>query len=273
MAAMDDQAYAERLFAILTNPDPTGVDPDDPYRQAEDGIDRYGGFGRDVWVESVGAADGPHGAELVVEFGLELRPRPDLEGVPRVGTVLLPLDARWRELGGYEDPAAYAPVVAREVETAARLHVERHRSGVPRERPALPGREEQWQLLLDALRGEGEVREVALGRIELRVGDEVLITVVVSADEWERVLAEHAFGDVEMYIGELLGPRDEDETFLVFYRGDLVRSVREELPPVRGRAFERRIARFRAEHPDAEFGWFAYRPGPREPRGEPAEGR
>ncbi len=67
-----------------------------------------------------------------------------------------------------------------------------------------------------------------------------------------------------MYISELVGPRDEDEKFLVFYRGDMVRSVRGELPPVRGRAFERRIARSRAEHPDAEFGWFAYRPEPRE---------
>ena len=53
MGDMEDQAYARRLFAILTNPHPTGIDPDDPYGAADDGIDRYDGFGRDVWVASV----------------------------------------------------------------------------------------------------------------------------------------------------------------------------------------------------------------------------
>ncbi len=63
-----------------------------------------------------------------------------------------------------------------------------------------------------------------------------------------------------MFFGDLLGPRQEDETFVVFYDGDLARSTREKLPPVRGRAFESKIAHARAKHPDAEFGWYAYRP-------------
>jgi hypothetical protein len=260
MTVMDDQAYAERLFAILTNPDPPGFDPDNPYRPAEDGVDRSNGFGREVVVESLGVADGPHGAELVVEFRLEVPPGSSWAGVPGVGTMRLPLDARWRELSGYDDPAAYAPLVANRVEVAAGSHAQRHRSGVRPASPVLPSREEQWQLLLDTLRGEGEVREVAPGRIELRAEEEELITIVVSADEWEQVLAEHAWGDVEMFFGELLGPRQDDERFLVHYNGDLVRSIREELPPVRGRALDREFGRLRAEHPDDRFGWYAYPP-------------
>jgi hypothetical protein len=57
MGDVQDVAYARRLFAILTNPHPTGVDPDDPYGQADDGIDRYDGFGRDVWVKSLEVAE------------------------------------------------------------------------------------------------------------------------------------------------------------------------------------------------------------------------
>jgi hypothetical protein len=110
------------------------------------------------------------------------------------------------------------------------------------------------------------VREVASGRIELHYSGGTVVTVVVSPDQWERVLVDHAWGDVDMNFAELLGPRDKDETFVVFYNGDLVRSTGEKLPPVRGRAWERRLAEARAKHPDAQFGWFAYRaagPGPR----------
>ena len=45
---MSDEEYVATLLAILTNPAPTGIDPADPYGSADDGIDRYGGFGRDV---------------------------------------------------------------------------------------------------------------------------------------------------------------------------------------------------------------------------------
>jgi hypothetical protein len=263
MGDMQDVAYARRLFAILTNPHPTGVDPDDPYGQADDGIDRYDGFGRDVWVESLEVAEGEYGAELLVEFGLALPSGPYWQGVPPHGSLRLPFDAEWRELSGYVDPAGYAPVVAHEVGIAAAKHVERHRSRpadplrVDRARP-LPSREAQWQILLGALRDEGTVREGASGRIELHCSGGVVVTVVVSPDQWERVLVDHAWGDVDMYFSELLGPRQEDETYVVFFKGDLVRSTREKLPPVRGRALERRLAEARAKHPDAQFGWFAY---------------
>ena len=254
MSGMDDEAYARRLVAMLTSADPTG------------------GFGRDVWVESAVVVHGPHGAELDLTFGLDVPADSDLQDVPRTGSLQLPLDAHWRELSGYADPAAYAPVVARRVEIAAGRHVQRHRPGARREAPALPGRGDQWQLLLDALRAEGEVQEVAPGRIELRDEDSALITLLVTADEWERVLIEHAWGDVDMYFADLLGPRQEDETFVVFYDGDLARSTREALPPVRGRALELRLERLRAEHPGARYAWHAYPPEPRDPVDPPAEG-
>jgi len=266
MGDMEDVAYARRLFAILTNPHPTGVDPDDPYGQADDGIDRYDGFGRDVWVESLEVADGEYGAELLVEFGLGLPPSWDWGSVPQRGSLRLPFDAEWRELCGYVDPAGYAPVVAREVQSAAGRHVERYRRrvadplGVDRGRPALPSREAQWQILLGALKDEGTVRQVAPGRIELHDSGGSVVTVLVSPDQWERVLFDHAWGDVDLYLADLLGPRQEDETFVVFYNGDLARSTREKLPPVRGRAFDRKVAEARDKHPDAQFGWYAYPP-------------
>ena len=261
---MEDEAYARRLFAMLTNPDPTGIDPDDPYGAADDGIDRYDGFGRDVWVESMEIAGGEHGAELVVEFGLALPPDPDLQGVPQRGTHRVPFDAEWRELSGYADPAAYAPVVAGEVGIAAHNHVGRHRRraayplGGDQDRLALPPRDAQWQILLKALEVEGVVREVAAGRIELQDSGGTVVTVVVSPDQWERVLTGSAWDDVGLYLHELLGPRQEDETFLVFDKGSLARSTREKLPPVRGRAFERMMAETRADDPDAQFGWYAH---------------
>jgi hypothetical protein len=266
---MEDEAYARELLAILTNPSPTGIDPDDPYGQADDGIDRHDGFGRDVWVESLNVADGQSGTELVVEFGLAVPPNPSWQGLPHRGSVRLPFDAQWRRLSGYEQPAAYAPAVARAVELAAHEQVERHRSEAVRSRPGgarrlQPGRPEHWQMLLDGLSGEGEVREVGPGRVEVDIRDEDdpassdVVTVVVSREQWEQVLAERAGGDADLYVAELLGPRDEDEKFVVFYNGDLVRSTREELPPVRGSAFERRIAEARAKHPGQQGHWSAH---------------
>jgi hypothetical protein len=134
------------------------------------------------------------------------------------------------------------------------------RSGAARNLPALPPRDAQWQILLKALGDEGAVREVAAGRIELQDSGGTVVTVVVSPDQWERVLAAPAWDDVGLYLHELLGPRQEDETFLAFYKGSLARSTREKLPPVRGRAFERKMAEARADDPDAQFGWYAHPP-------------
>lgn len=272
--SVDDEAYVQALLAILTNPNPTGIDPDDPYGQADDGIDRYDGFGREVWVESLRITDGEYGPELEVGFGLAVPPGAAWRPVPRSGLVRLPFESGWRHLSGYDDPAAYAPEVAREVWLAANQHTVRYRSGSDwlvardRVRAALPDRDVQWQMLLDALNAEGTVVEGLPTRIDVQLDDgddgdagpSDFVTVVVTPDQWEDVLVDHASHDVNLYMSELIGPRDDDERFLVFYEGDLVRSSREELPPVRGRAFELEIAELRARYPDAEFEWRAYPP-------------
>jgi hypothetical protein len=263
---MEDEAYARRLFAILTNTHPTGIDPADPYGQADDGIDRYDGFGRDVWVESVAVAEGEHGSELVVEFGVAAPSGPDLLGAQQRGTLRLAFDAEWRELSGYEDPAAYAPVVASEVWSAAGRQPERHQRGPAdhreddEQRLAMPSPAAQWQMLLAALSDEGAVREVAPGKIEVRGPQGAVVTVIVTPGQWEQILANHVGGDVGFYFEDLLGPRQDDETFLVFYNSDLFRSTREKLPPVRGEALARGIVEAQDEHGVVQVGWHAHPP-------------
>jgi hypothetical protein len=213
---MDDATYLTRLRAILTNPRPTGTDPADPYGMAGDRIDRSAGFGRDVWVESVDAVGGEHGAEVEVGFGLE----------PPVG----------RE----DEPDPLAGL----------------------------SREARWQLLLTGLTDIGTVRDVAPGRITVEDHDGAVCTVLITPDQWDVVLRDHAAGDVPMYFCELYAPGADDETFLVFYRGDLHRSTRERLPPVRSTADLRAIERALAENPGAGIGWFAYPPS-HDPREDP----
>lgn len=88
---------------------------------------------------------------------------------------------------------------------------------------------------MDALAEDGEVEEVGPGRLVARDDLGPPVTVVVTPEQWQQVLAERAWGDVSMYVMELLGPREDDETYVVFHRGRLHRSTREALPPVRGR--------------------------------------
>jgi hypothetical protein len=188
---------------------------------------------RDVRVLDIEITRGEHGLELEVAF--------DAQGVR--GTVRVPFDRYWRGLSGYETPAAYAPEVAWQVDRAA------HRLWSPKRTVRrLPGGQVQWRMLLDALAGEGEVRELGPGRVEVTPPGGDPVTVVVSPDEWAGVLA--GTDDVDLLVAELLGPRDDDERFVVCYRGELVASTREELPPVRGRAYERTLAELCAAHPD-----------------------
>lgn len=159
--------------------------------------------------------------------------------MPVDGTLLLPVDAEWRRLSGYDDPAAYAPVVARAVDRTAGRLLQRHGSATqPRPPTDLPDRARQWRVLLDGLGAEGTVREVAAGRLELtldRGEDEPsLVTVLVTPDEWERVLLRHGVDLAPYdYFTDLLGPLDPDrQPYLVFWEDNLVASSREDLPPV-----------------------------------------
>jgi anti-sigma regulatory factor (Ser/Thr protein kinase) len=268
---VDDDDYVQALQAILTDPEPTGIDPGDPDGTADDGIDRFDGFGREVLVESLAVAGGDHGAELVVTFALTSPPETEGQRVPARGVVRLPLDREWRELSGYADPAAYAPEVANRVMRAAHEHVVRHHQGRDwlearnRARGSLPSHDEQWRMLLDALSMVGRPVEVAPGRIELHLADgwsedgNSVVTVLVTPEEWEEVLAFRAGDDHDLYVDELLASRDDDERFVVFHDGDLACSTREQLPPVRGRALARKLAALGATRPGAELGWYAHR--------------
>ena len=259
---VDDEEYAAAMLAILANPSPTGIDPDDPYGQADDGIDRNDGFGRDVWVESVQLTHGDHGAELDVGFRLDLPEELAVDGMPSRGSVRVPVDQEWRELSGYQEPRSYAPAVARKVEWAAHGMVERHRSRMRAGPTPTPTPAEQgtlWPRLLAGLSEHGNPVEVAPGRVELGSSTGA-ITFLVSPDAWEQVVAVHAGNDIELYLDELLAPRQEDEVFVVFYEGDLARSTRANLPPVRGQAQARRLAEHRAANPGATYGWSANTP-------------
>ena len=298
---MSDEEYVATLLAILTNPAPSGIDSADPYRLADDGIDRYDGFGRDVQVLALRVVDGPCGDELEVSFVLRLPPGdPEWDDVPEHGSTRMPFDAEWRRLSGFGDPAAYAPQVAARVELAARQHAVQHQHGGRRARAraewraaaraALPNREAQRHLLLQTLADEGDVVQVAHDRFDLHLrhaedGDlsagaaergglgatPEVITFVLAPNEWEEVLVDEYAGDLRLYLAETLTDPDPDERFVVFYDGSLHRSTREQLPPVRGRARERARARWRAEHPlGPGDGWFAYDPNTSDRRDSPA---
>jgi hypothetical protein len=244
---MDDTEYVASLLAILTNPDPPGVDPADPYRQSTDGIDRYDGFGTEVRVESITRVEGRYGEELEIAYALAVPPAETR--VPARATVRVPFDAEWRRLSEYDDPAAYAPTVAQHVGHAAYEHVvlHRHRGG----RAAVPpDREESWRQLVAQLAQEGgHVTEIAVGRAEVRLRGRV-VTVAIEPGE-SFAVAEDEFGE-----SPLVASMDDDEHFLVAWAGGLHGSTRAELPPVRGRARWRR-ARERRVRGGA---WRAHRP-------------
>jgi hypothetical protein len=297
---MSDEEYVATLLAILTNPAPTGIDPADPYGRADDGIDRYDGFGRDVIVVSLRVVDGQYGEELEVSFVLRLPVGdPEWDGVPEQGVTRVPFDAEWRRLSEFDDPAAYAPQVALRVSSAARAHAVTHQHGGrlarrraewrAASRAALPDRDVQRHLLVQLLAGEGEVVQVASDRFDLRLPTEAdgdrtegvagrgvldatpeVITFVLTPDEWEEVLVDEYQDDLPLYLAETLGDPDPDERFVVFYDGSLHRSTREQRPPVRGRARERAWASWRSERPRRPGdGWYAYDPNDRDRRDDP----
>lgn len=270
---IDDDAYVRELLAILTNPDPTCSDPSDPYRLADDLIDRYDGFGSDFWVESLRrVSDGPWD-ELEVTFGLDIAALSDsarFSEVPGRSTFRVTFDREWRELSRYDEPAAYAPRIASGVDRAVRDLVGRHRSPRPEaiETLATPtdsaSIEVLWDGLLAELGSRGSAREIAPGCIEMTMNDDPgeppqVLTVLVTRAQWAEFVRQGSHD--YLYFDELIGPREDDEVFVVFTGGCFVRSIREKLPPVHGGvAIERRLAEIRAEHPEAKGGWFAFEP-------------
>ena len=260
---IEDEAYVRELLAILTNPHPTGISPDDPYRQADDGIDRYGGFGRDYWVEALRPVDDGPSAELQVSYGVAVPDDPSCRDVPDRGTMRVPFGREWRHLSRYAEPAAYAPRIAASLGPEVGRLVERNR--LPRREPTdlaavrarLPTQDEVWDELVTFLGGLGSARQVADGRLKVSIEDEAggtpdRITVLVTPEQWTNFVARH--DDWQMRLDEVLGPRKDDELFLLFMGVGFARSIREELPPVHGGIEkERRSADLRAS--GAELRW------------------
>jgi hypothetical protein len=253
-----DEAYLRRLRDIFAANDPS------------DGIDRYHGFGRDVWVEALEPTDdGPY-EELEVTYGIAVPERPGFRDLPRRGTTRLPYGREWRELSGYTDPAELARKIADMAFSAAGRSVQRGREQARRAavdavavRAELPGRDELWALLVGTLDKYGVAREVDPGRIELieeRDGGEPgRVTVVVSPDQWhdfvvsveigcrlDRGLDAARAGDGPdsacFALDELVQSRHQDNRFIVFDRGGFHSSIREERPLVKasGRVTPRR---------------------------------
>jgi hypothetical protein len=196
----------------------------------------------------------------MVELGyeLEIPDRPELAGVPRHNAIRLPVAAEWRTASNLDDPADYAPEVARQLMGSVHRHIRAHQPGT-RTVPALPGRAEQWRLLLEYLGRQGEVTEVSPGRLEV-VRDEHLRTVLITPDQWEQELVRHGVNLFEGHVLDLFwatpfhvsGPPPPDEAYFVFWDGGIQRSVREALPPVRP---------YRRIDPVPGAYWAAYLPG------------
>lgn len=252
---MDDEEYARRLFEILSRP----LDPDepvDPYGTLTDRIDRSSGFGTDVRVASIDVVPGEHGNQIAVGFVLDVPAGTD---VPPEGTVLLPVAAEWREAQGYLEPASYAPWAASGLMRGVGRHIDSHRG--QSEPVVVPDRETQRALLHDVLGREGDVAEAATGRFVVRRTGSDELTVLVTPDQWEQVVRRHGPRRSWLleHFSELLASRARDDSFLVFWEGDLVRSTREQLPPVSGHL--RALMAMQAEGPAHPRGtWYAYRP-------------
>lgn len=255
---MDDVDYARQVYEILTAPpDPEIL----PGHLGDDWIDRSDGFGTDVKVTAITVVPGDHGNQLDIAFVLDL---PDDVVVPREGSLLLPLDAEWREVSGYTEPEDYAPHIAARLVRHIHEHVRAHQPSRDNDRD-LPARAEQHAMLLEVLGREGEVEQQAPNRYVVRREGRIDLTVLLTADQWEQVIRRHGLRRVWLleHFDELFASTPREECFLVFWDGHATTSTREELPPAKKpfpslRETRRRLAEARASGRD--FGWFAYTP-------------
>ena len=259
---MDDVDYARQVYEVLTAPPDPGISPGS---LGDDWIDRSDGFGTDVKVTAIAVVPGDHGSQLDISYVLDL---PDDVVVPREGSLLLPLDAEWREVSGYTDPEDYAPRIAMRLVRHIHEHVRAHESSQDDDRD-LPPRAEQHAMLLEVLGREGEVEQQAPNRYVVRRGEQEVLTVLLTPDQWERVIRRHGLRRTWLleHFDELFASTPREERFVVFWDGDVATSTREKLPPAK-RPFpplsetRRRLAEARASGQD--FGWFAYTPGSRD---------
>ena len=241
---LDDHSYVDRLRAIFAANDPA------------DGIDREDGFGTEVRVADLRQVPGEHGAELEVEYELDVPPRLRPEVSSR-GSTRVEFGEEWRRLSGFEDPADYAPTIAKHVWFAAGRQVQQGRDEPSPSRDevdaTVPGKDVLFERLLTELTESGEVELVEPGaiRIDEHLGGAQPVEIRVTPSQWREYVVGcemnawtdsgvdawdpgDGFGMALLFLDEMIGSRYEDEHFVVFYRDDFERSVRSELPPVRG---------------------------------------
>jgi len=187
---------------------------------------------------------------------------------PAKGSLLLPLDAEWRKVSGYTEPEDYAPHVAARLVRCIHEHVRAHEPSRDDDRD-LPSRAEQHAMLLEILGREGQVEEQAPNRYVVRRQEREDLTVLVTPDQWERVIHRHGLQRAWLieHFDELFASTPPEERFLVFWDGDVTTSTREKLPPAKKpfptlRETRRRLSEARASGRD--FGWFAYTPRSRD---------
>ncbi|HXH78358.1 hypothetical protein [Nocardioides sp.] len=260
---MDDVDYARELYRILTTlPDPEVP----PGHLGDDWIDRCDGFGTEVKVTAIDVVPGEQGSQLDITFVLDL---PDDLDVPHEGSMLLPLDAEWRDLSGYTEPEDYAPHVARRLVHNIHRRVRAYEPSRAEDDRDLPSRAEQHAMLLEVLGRRGQVEEQAANRYVIRRQQRDGLIALLTPDQWERVIHRHGLRRAGLleHFDELFASTPREERFLVFWDGDATTSTREELPPAKKpwpplREIRQRLSEARASGRD--FGWYAYKPGSRD---------
>lgn len=117
----------------------------------------------------------------------------------------------------------------------------------------LPSQEDLFERLVNDLAESGEVEVVEPGVLRFVEGsdDGDAVEIHVTPAEWreyvidcEMVAQEDSgvdawgpgdgLGMALLFLDETIGPREGDERFVVFHRGEFERSVRSELPPIQG---------------------------------------
>jgi hypothetical protein len=260
---MDDVDYARELYEILTAAPDREVPPG---WLGGDGIDREDGFGTEVRVTAIDVVPGEHGNQLDIAFVLDV---PDDVHVPREGSLLLPLDAEWREISGYAEPEDYAHRVAARVVRNVRDHVRAHEAS-QEDRRVVPSRVEQHALLMEVLGQQGQVEQQAPDRyLVRRARGRHDLTVLLTADQWELAVRRHGMTRAPLleHFDEMFASTPPEECFLVFWEGDVTTSTWERLPPAK-RPFrplrEMRIQWAAARRGDSDIGWYAHAPRSRD---------
>ena len=132
-------------------------------------------------------------------------------------------------------------------------------------RAGLPPQEDLWREFLDVLALHGSITEVGPGRLEVvprgRDDDRMPFWVLITPEQLvEYHVDRGGLPDLMGELDEVLGPRHDDESFVLVVGGEFVASMREELPVVRGGVEDELI--LQQIRQSGQVGeWFAHPPG------------